>query len=63
MDNHKPVVRLPGYLTIPEVAHLIGKSRHTVYRLIRDGDLVAVKTGRTLVVRESDFLKYRRRAS
>lgn len=61
MLNHNGVTRLNGYLSIPETAVRIKKSRYTVYRLIREGQLKAVQTGRGMSVRESDLNRYQRK--
>ena len=45
-------------LTVAEVAEVMRVSRMTVYRLIRRGDLQAVRVGRNYRVRESDLSSY-----
>lgn len=45
-------------LTVAEVASLMRVSRMTVYRLIRRGQLKAIRVGRNYRVREDDFNEY-----
>ncbi len=45
-------------LTVAEVATLMRVSRMTVYRLIRRGQLKAIRVGRNYRVRESDLSEY-----
>lgn len=45
-------------LTVAEVAELFRVSSMTVYRLIRNGDLPAVRVGRSYRVREDDLQAY-----
>jgi excisionase family DNA binding protein len=44
--------------TIQETAVHLNKSKHTVYRLIRNGDLRAIKVEGTLRVRPGDLAAY-----
>lgn len=44
---------MPELLTVAEVADLLRVSDMTVYRLIRTGELPAVRVGRNYRVRES----------
>lgn len=46
------------FLTVQEVAELMRVSTMTVYRLIKSGDLAAVRVGRSFRVRESDVDAY-----
>ncbi len=46
------------FLTVQEVAGLMRVSPMTVYRLIKSGDLPAVRVGRSFRVRDSDVDKY-----
>jgi excisionase family DNA binding protein len=51
------------YLTLPEVAERLKVSRRTVYRWIKDGDLVAYKFANEYRITESaliEFLEARR---
>jgi excisionase family DNA binding protein len=50
-----PISRL---LTVAEVATVIRVSRMTVYRLIRRGQLKAIRVGRNYRVREDDLGEY-----
>lgn len=45
-------------LTVAEVADLFRVSSMTVYRLIRNGELPAVRVGRSYRVREDDLQAY-----
>lgn len=45
-------------LTVAEVAELLRVSTMTVYRLIRSGDLPAVRVGRNYRVRRGDLDTY-----
>ena len=38
------------YITIPELAKLLGVSRIAVYKRVKKGDIPATKTGRTYVI-------------
>ena len=46
------------FLTVQEGADLMRVSTMTVYRLIKSGDLPAVRVGRSFRVRESDVDSY-----
>lgn len=48
----------PPLLTVAEVAELFRVSSMTVYRLIRNGELPAVRVGRSYRVREDDLQAY-----
>ena len=48
----------PALLTVAEVAELFRVSSMTVYRLIRNGELAAVRVGRSYRVREEDLQAY-----
>lgn len=45
-------------LTVAEVANVMRVSRMTVYRLIRRGQLKAIRVGRNYRVREEDLKAY-----
>lgn len=45
-------------LTVAEVATVMRVSRMTVYRLIRRGQLKAIRVGRNYRVREADLNEY-----
>lgn len=51
-------MRSTGFLTVAEVARQLRVSNMTVYRLVKGGELPAVKVGRGYRVRETDLLKY-----
>jgi excisionase family DNA binding protein len=55
MARANPISRL---LTVAEVANVIRVSRMTVYRLIRRGQLKAIRVGRNYRVREDDLNEY-----
>lgn len=46
------------FMTVQEVADLMRVSSMTVYRLIKSGDLRAVRVGRSFRVREDDVNAY-----
>jgi len=46
------------FLTVQEVADLMRVSTMTVYRMIKAGDLPAVRVGRSFRVREDDVAAY-----
>jgi excisionase family DNA binding protein len=46
------------YFTVGEVAELMRVSSMTVYRLIKSGDLAAVRVGKSFRVREEDLDAY-----
>ena len=45
-------------LTVAEVASAMRVSNMTVYRLIKSGDLPAVRVGKNFRIRESDVQRY-----
>lgn len=45
-------------LTVAEVASLMRVSNMTVYRLIKSGQLAALKVGKNYRIRESDIDRY-----
>ncbi len=55
MARTDPISRL---LTVAEVAGVIRVSRMTVYRLIRRGQLKAIRVGRNYRVRSDDLNDY-----
>jgi excisionase family DNA binding protein len=55
MARTDPISRL---LTVAEVATVIRVSRMTVYRLIRRGQLNAIRVGRNYRVKEDDLERY-----
>lgn len=46
------------FLTIAEVAAMMRVSKMTVYRLVHNGELPAVRVGRSFRVREADANAY-----
>lgn len=53
-DSRRP----PQYLTAPEIAAYLRVSKMTVYRLVSEGILPAIRVGRSLRVRSDDFRTY-----
>ncbi|GAA2009916.1 MULTISPECIES: helix-turn-helix domain-containing protein [Nocardioides] len=51
-----------NFLTVAEVAAMMRVSKMTVYRLVHNGDLAAVRVGRSFRVREEDANEYIRRS-
>jgi excisionase family DNA binding protein len=47
-----------GLLTVAEVAAAMRVSNMTVYRLIKGGDLPAVRVGKNYRIRESDLERF-----
>jgi excisionase family DNA binding protein len=39
-----------GYLTIPQLARMLGLSRIAVYRRVKKGQIPAVRAGRTYII-------------
>ena len=58
----QPTDRAPGararFLTVAEVAGILRVSTMTVYRLIKAGNLPAVRVGKSYRVREDDVDRY-----
>ncbi|MFS3129790.1 helix-turn-helix domain-containing protein [Nocardioides sp. Bht2] len=50
------------FLTIAEVASMMRVSKMTVYRLVHNGDLPAVRVGRSFRVTEKDVNAYLQRS-
>lgn len=50
------------FMTVQEVADLMRVSSMTVYRLIKAGDLRAVRVGRSFRIREADVNEYLERS-
>ncbi|MCA1726372.1 MAG: helix-turn-helix domain-containing protein [Actinobacteria bacterium] len=46
------------FVTVTEVAELMRVSKMTVYRLIKQGDLAAVRIGRGIRIKEDDVHRY-----
>lgn len=63
-----PVTNTPGgltdpkFLTIAEVAAIMRVSKMTVYRLVHNGELAAVRVGRSFRVAEEDVNEYLRKS-
>jgi len=52
----------PKFLTIAEVASMMRVSKMTVYRLVHNGELPAVRVGRSFRVTENDVNEYLRKS-
>lgn len=52
----------PKFLTIAEVAAMVRVSKMTVYRMVHNGDLPAVRVGRSFRVTEDDVHEYIKRS-
>jgi excisionase family DNA binding protein len=50
------------FLTIAEVASMMRVSKMTVYRLVHNGELPAVRVGRSFRVTEEDVNEYLRKS-
>ena len=50
------------FLTVAEVAAMMRVSKMTVYRLVHNGDLPAVRVGRSFRVLEADVDEYLRKS-
>ena len=48
----------PRFMTVAEVAQFMRVSTMTVYRLIKAGDLAAVRVGKSYRIREDDVDQY-----
>lgn len=55
-DQHGP--GRPGFLTPREVAEALRVSDMTVYRLIKSGELRALRIGKSFRISEDDFDEY-----
>lgn len=56
-----PVAQFPAevrFLTVAEVADHMRVSKMTVYRLIKAGDLAAVRVGKSYRIRQADIERY-----
>ncbi len=56
MANERPA--RSGFLTVAEVAELLRVSNMTVYRLIKSGQLSAIRVGKNYRIRRADVDKY-----
>ena len=52
----------PKFLTVAEVAAMMRVSKMTVYRLVHNGELPAVRVGRSFRVVEEDVNEYLRKS-
>ncbi len=45
----------PKYITIPELAKLLGVSRIAIYNRVRKGQIPATKAGRTYIIMDKEI--------
>jgi excisionase family DNA binding protein len=62
MTNQSGDISEVKFLTIAEVASMMRVSKMTVYRLVHNGDLPAVRVGRSFRVLEEDVNEYLRKS-
>jgi len=62
MTNSTGGLSDPRFLTIAEVAAMMRVSKMTVYRLVHNEDLPAVRVGRSFRVAEKDVDEYLRKS-
>ena len=62
MTNSSGGVSDSTFLTIAEVAAVMRVSKMTVYRLVHNGELPAVRVGRSFRVRQDDVDDYLRKS-
>jgi excisionase family DNA binding protein len=63
MPTHEPGdISDVKFLTVAEVAATMRVSKMTVYRLVHNGDLPAVRVGRSFRVTEDDVNEYLRKS-
>ena len=60
VEQHSPDTEAltARFATVGEVARQLRVSNMTVYRLVKSGELPAVRVGRGYRIRESDVLRY-----
>lgn len=58
MSEPQPFVTGGGLLTVAEVAATMRVSNMTVYRLIKNGELPAVRVGKNYRLRDADLLRF-----
>ncbi len=58
VDRSTPLDRLPQYLTIEEICHLLNIGRSLGYELVRSGELPAIRFGRLLRIPKSALLAH-----
>lgn len=46
-----------AYITIPQLAKMLGLSRTTVYRRVKNGEIPAQKIGHTYVISDDEIAK------
>jgi excisionase family DNA binding protein len=62
VDNSHGDISDPHFLTVAEVAAMMRVSKMTVYRLLHNGELPAVRVGRSFRVLEKDVDEYLRKS-
>ena len=58
VNRSTPLDRLPQYLTIEEICHLLNIGRSLGYELVRSGELPAIRFGRLLRIPKSALLAH-----
>ena len=61
-ENNAGDISQVKFLTIAEVAGMMRVSKMTVYRIVHNGDLPAVRVGRSFRVTEKDVNEYIQRS-
>jgi len=49
---------LPALISVTDACNLVSLSRATIYQLIKDGELEAIRIGRLHRIKTRDFLEY-----
>ncbi len=62
MPPNDPDISESKFLTVAEVAATMRVSKMTVYRLVHNGDLPALRVGRSFRVTEKDVDEYLRKS-
>jgi excisionase family DNA binding protein len=58
-----PVAATPALLTVNEAAAYLAVSRWTIYKLVRDGDVRALRVGERMRFRVADLDEYAARGA
>jgi predicted DNA-binding transcriptional regulator AlpA len=56
--DQKTIENLPQHLDFAAVRHIIGKSRHTIHRLVKDGTFDKIGRGRSARITLASVLRY-----
>lgn len=57
-EESAPTTSQSRFRTVSEVAKMLRVSKMTIYRLVKSGELPAVKAGRGYRIREQDLRRY-----